>query len=189
MKYVIRAIRTLVVMTILIGVIYPLAMTVAAQVIFPAQANGSLETKDGVIIGSSLFGQTNSDPRYFWPRPSAVNYMEGTTSSGAANLGPTSAALQAQAAERAAAFREGNGLTADAVVPPDMLFASGSGLDPHISPEAARLQIDRVAAERGLDRQQVADLVEQYVEAPQLGFLGQPRVNVLLLNLALDALQ
>lgn len=189
MKTITSAIRMLIVMTILTGVIYPLVMTVAAQVIFPAQANGSLVTKDGVVVGSSLFGQSNTDPRYFWPRPSAVNYMEGTTASAGTNYGPTNATLQTQVEERAIAFRKANGLPADAEVPQDMLFASGSGLDPHISPAAAQAQIDRVAEARGLDRAAVAALVDQYTEAPQLGFLGQPRVNVLLLNLALDALQ
>jgi K+-transporting ATPase ATPase C chain len=145
-------------------------------------------------VGSALIGQPNSDALYFWGRPSAVNYMGGSSAdslglSGGSNYGSTSAALKTLVAEREAAFRAAHNLPESVPVPADMLFASGSGLDPHISPEAARLQVDRVAEARGLDRQIVAALVEQQVEAPQLGFLGQPRVNVLLLNLALDGLQ
>jgi K+-transporting ATPase ATPase C chain len=188
MKSILIAVRMLVVLTIITGVIYPLFVTLAAQVIFPAQANGSLQTRDGVAIGSTLIGQDmNGDPRYFWTRPSAINYSP-LPSSGT-NLGPTSATLAAAIAERASAFRIAHNLPDDAAVPAEMLFASGSGLDPHISPEAARLQVERVATARGLSVEQVNALVDQYTEAPQLGFLGQPRVNVLLLNLALDGLQ
>jgi K+-transporting ATPase ATPase C chain len=187
-KSLFTALRMLVVLTILTGVIYPLVVTVVAQVVFPAQANGSLEARDGVVIGSSLIGQNmNADPRYFWSRPSAIGY--NPLPSSGSNLGPTSATLAQSVAERAAAFREANGLPEDAAVPTEMLFASGSGLDPHISPEAARLQVARVAAARGLEVEQVNRLVDTAIEAPQLGFLGQPRVNVLLLNLALDGLQ
>lgn len=183
-----------VLLTIITGVVYPLFVALIAQVIFPAQANGSLITVDGQILGSELIGQSTTDPRYFWARPSAVNYMQGTSgdapgSSGAANLGSTSAALASAVAAREAAFRQAHNLPDDVAIPQEMIFASGSGLDPHISPEAARLQIDRVAAARGIDRERVAELVEQHVEAPALGFLGQPRVNVLLLNLALDELE
>jgi K+-transporting ATPase ATPase C chain len=193
-KTILPAARMLLVLTILTGVVYPVAITLVAQVVFPAQANGSLETVDDTVVGSSLIGQQTSDERYFWSRPSAVNTMLGSTidspgSSGATNAGMTSAALAEQVAEREAAFRAANNNPADMAVPADMLFTSGSGLDPHISPEAARLQIDRVADARGLDRETVAALVEQYVEPPQLGLFGQPRVNVLLLNLALDQLQ
>jgi K+-transporting ATPase ATPase C chain len=184
----------LVALTLITGVIYPLVVTAAAQVFFPAQANGSLQTVDDVVVGSSLIGQAADDPRYFWSRPSAVSYMQGSNSealgsSGASNYGPSSAALEALVAQREADFRAANNVLADTAVPAEMLFASGSGLDPHISPEAARLQINRVAETRGLSPEQVASLVEQHVEGPQLGFLGQPRVNVLMLNLALDTLE
>lgn len=193
-KQTMIAVRTLLILTILTGVIYPLAVMLVAQGLFPAQANGSLLVVDGVTVGSALIGQAVDDGRYFWPRPSAVDYLRGTApaapaSSGASNQGATSATLAQDVARRAAAFRTAHALADDVDVPPDMLFASGSGLDPHISPEAARLQIDRVAAARGIDRESVAALVEDHIEPPQLGFLGQTRVNVLLLNLALDAAQ
>jgi len=195
MKSVLRPLLVLfAVLTVLTGVVYPLVVTLAAQALFPAQANGSLETVNGVVVGSSLIGQSNNDPRYFWSRPSAVNTMLGSSpeslgSSGGSNQGATSAILAQAVEERAVAFRVAHNLPADAVVPQDMLFASASGLDPHISPESARLQIERVAEARGLTADQVTALVEQFTEGPQLGLLGQPRVNVLLLNLALDKLQ
>lgn len=174
-------------LTILTGVLYPLLITGIAQALFPFQANGSLLDVKGDLVGSALVGQANSDPRYFWPRPSATNY--NPLPSGATNLGPTSAALAAAVAERAAAIRQAHNLPAHAPIPADLLFASGSGLDPHISPAAARLQIQRVAAARNLDPTQVATLVDRFTEGPQLGLLGEPRVNVLLLNLALDGVE
>lgn len=194
LKQIIPAARMLAVLTLFTGVLYPLLITVIAQLAFPAQANGSLLVVDSVTVGSGLVGQATDDPRYFWPRPSAVNTMFGSSpdalsASGATNYGSTSAALAQAAAAREAAFRAAHNLSAGVAVPAEMLFASGSGLDPHISPESARLQIDRVTAARGLGRETVAALVEAHVEAPMLGFLGQPRVNVLLLNLALDAAQ
>jgi K+-transporting ATPase ATPase C chain len=193
-RRIVVALRMMVILTVLTGVVYPLAITMVAQAIFPDQANGSLILSAEQPVGSLLIGQAIEDARYFWPRPSAVNYMAGSTSaqlgaSGATNYGLTSAALVAAVAERADAFRIANGLSAHAVVPPDMLFASGSGLDPHISPEAARLQIRRVAQARGAEPAVVAALVEQHIEAPQFGFLGAARVNVLRLNLALDRIQ
>lgn len=193
-KTILSGLRLFIIMTIITGVIYPVFVTLAGQVIFPAQANGSLIEKDGVVIGSSLIGQQVDDPRYFASRPSAVNYMLGSSpeslgSSGATNLSVINQALVDVVSEREKAFRQFNGLADDVPVPLDMLFASGSGLDPHISPQSARLQIDRVATARNLDRQVVADLVEQFVESPTLGFLGEARVNVLLLNLALDDIQ
>jgi K+-transporting ATPase ATPase C chain len=193
-KAVIPALRMLAVMTILTGVVYPLVVTGIAQVIFPDKANGSMIEKDGVIVGSDLIGQQTNDPRYFWWRPSTVDYMQGSSidnlgSSGATNYGWTNATLAEQVKLRRNTFREVNGLDADVEVPSDMLFASGSGLDPHISPEAAALQIDRVATARGLEPEQVMALVDEYTEQPQFGFLGQPRVNALRLNLALDTLE
>ncbi|MDX2138244.1 MAG: potassium-transporting ATPase subunit KdpC [Chloroflexota bacterium] len=188
MKTILTALRMLVVLTILTGVIYPLFVTLAAQAVFPAQANGSLVNRDGAVIGSSLIGQDmNGDPRYFWSRPSSISY--NPLPSSGSNLGPTSAALAETVAARADAFRVTNGLPEGVFVPTDVLFASGSGLDPHISPEAARLQVARVAAARGRTVEQINALVDGAIEAPQLGFLGQPRVNVLLLNLTLDGLQ
>lgn len=191
------ALVTFIALTIITGVLYPLLMTGVGQVLFPAQANGSLIERDGQVVGSALIGQTTNDPRYFWWRPSAVNAMqrsapaspEALAASGASNAGWTNAALAEQVAARAADLRTANHLADDAPIPSDLLFASGSGLDPHISPEAAALQIDRVAGARGLVHAQVEALVAQYTEAPQFGIFGQPRVNVLLLDLALDRLQ
>lgn len=194
LKTILSALRALVILTLLTGVIYPLAVTGITQVVFPEQANGSLIEVDGAIVGSELIGQQTSDPRYFWWRPSAVDYMLGTDatnlgSSGATNFGGTNETLDTLVNERRAVLTEANGLSDATPIPDNLLFASGSGLDPHISPEAARLQVERVAAARDLDITQVAALVEQFVEPPQLGVLGEPRVNVLRLNLALDALE
>jgi len=184
------AARLLLVLTVLTGILYPVTITLAANVLFPAQANGSLIVRDGQVIGSALIGQPFTSERYFWPRPSAIDY--NPLPSGGSNLGPTSAALQAKVLERAAAIRQANRLAEDAAIPTDLLFASGSGLDPHISPDAARLQIDRVAAARGftpVQHDQLAALIERSIEPPQFGVLGEPRVNVLRLNLAVDQIQ
>ncbi|MGD0016640.1 MAG: potassium-transporting ATPase subunit KdpC [Verrucomicrobiia bacterium] len=179
-----QSLRLTLVFTILVGVIYPLAITGVARLAFRGKANGSLIERDGKIIGSELLAQQFQGAKYFWARPSAGGYA--TVPSGASNLGPTSAALQSNVLANAKAFRDGNKLPADALVPADMVFTSGSGLDPHISPEAARLQINRVAFERKLSADQLSAVVEKLIEPPQFGFLGEPRVNVLLLNLALD---
>jgi K+-transporting ATPase ATPase C chain len=192
-KVIMSAVRALVVLTVLTGIIYPLVVTGIAQVVFPEQANGSLIELDGVVVGSDLIGQQTDDPRYFWWRPSAVDYMLGSDisnlgSSGATNFGATNQTLDALVDERRIALAEANALAETTTIPAGLLFASGSGLDPHISPAAARLQVERVATARNLDVSQVAELVEGFVEAPQLGVLGEPRVNVLRLNLALDAL-
>lgn len=193
-RQLVTAARMLLILSLLTGVLYPVSMTALAQLFFPQQANGNLLTVNGQVVGSAQIGQSTDGLAYFWSRPSAVGYMQGSTlakpgSSGATNLGSTSAALAEDVARREAAFRESHHLPEDVAVPVEMLFASGSGLDPHISPAAARLQVDRVAQARGLSPEQVAELVEAHVEGPQFGFLGQPRVNVLLLNLALDGLQ
>ena len=179
----------LILLTVLTGVLYPLAVTAIGQVAFAYQAGGSLISDGGTVVGSELIGQAMTDPAYFWPRPSATDY--GAVPSGASNAGPTSASLAETIAERADQLRQANGLPDDAEVPADLLMASGSGLDPHISPEAARFQIERVAAARGFDatqREALAALVERSVEPSQFGFLGDARVNVLALNRALDAL-
>jgi potassium-transporting ATPase KdpC subunit len=184
---ILPALKILLMLTLLTGVIYPLAVTGIAQLIFPSKANGSLVKVDGRVVGSELIGQNFSDPRYFWPRPSATGY-DPMPSSGS-NLGPTSRQLQEQVQQREQALRALYGLPAEAELPPDLLFASGSGLDPDISLASAQLQIARVARARGLPEDQIAALVEQYTEPPQFGLLGEPRVNVLLLNIALDRLQ
>jgi K+-transporting ATPase ATPase C chain len=176
MKTIIQSLRIYIVLTLLTGIFYPLAMTGIAQLLFPKQANGSKIVENGKVIGSDLLAQKFESPRYFWPRPSAADYA--TAASGASNKGPTSAGLKKSIDERQAKF--GN----DA--PVDLLTASGSGLDPHISPEAARSQIQRVAKARKMSIQQISALVDQATEQPQFGFLGEPRVNVLRLNQTLD---
>jgi K+-transporting ATPase ATPase C chain len=176
--------------TVITGMLYPLVMTVCLQRLFPYQAGGSLLMRDGKVVGSELLSQQFQTNRYFWSRPSACSYGTGTggfaTSSGS-NLGPTSAQLQKNVDANLATLRTASNLPSDAPVPADLVFASASGLDPDISPEAARFQITRVAAARNLSVDQVTTLVEQFIKPPQWGFLGQARVNVLKLNLALDA--
>ena len=179
MKTIFQSLRIYIVLTLLTGILYPLAMTGVAQLLFQKQANGSRIVENGQLIGSDLLVQKFEAPRYFWPRPSSADYA--TVPSGASNKGPTSADLKKSIDERRAKFGK------DA--PVDLLTASGSGLDPHISPEATRLQISRVASARNMSIQQIARIVDQTIEAPQLGFLGEPRVNVLKLNLALDQLR
>ena len=190
-KLIIQAIRQTIVWTVIAGVVYPLVITVAAQLMFHKQANGSLVERDGKIIGSALMAQQFQGTNYFWPRPSACTYgssPSGLVASSGSNLGPTSGALHTNVMNNTAAFISGNNLPTNAVVPADMVYASASGVDPHISPEAARLQIARVAASRGLAEDQVKALVEKFTEPPQWGLFGEPCVNVLLLNVALDQL-
>jgi K+-transporting ATPase ATPase C chain len=189
MKILMHCFRLFLLLVILTGVIYPLAVTAVAQVVFHSQAEGSLESVNGKVIGSALLSQKSESPKYFWPRPSAGDYA--TVASSASNLGPSSDALKKAISDRAAKFRSANNLPADSSLPDDMITTSASGLDPHISPAAAHIQIDRIVAARGWSADQklrLAALVDQYIEGPQLGFLGEPRVNVLLLNLALDKL-
>jgi K+-transporting ATPase ATPase C chain len=192
MKVILQAIRQTLVWTVICGIAYPVVMTVFSQLVFPEQANGSLVMRDGKIIGSALLAQQFTGSNYFWPRPSACTYGTGPTglaASSGSNLGPTSGALQTNVQNNTAAFISGNNLPTNTVVPADIVFASASGLDPHISPEAARLQIARVAAARSLSVDKVTGLVQKFTEGPQWGFLGEPRVNVLLLNVALDELE
>lgn len=175
-------------MTLVTGVLYPAAITGIAQVIFPYQANGSLTFQNGHVVGSDLIGQQFDDPSYFWGRLSATspNPYNAASSSGS-NLGPTNPALITAVQARIDALRKADpGNTAP--IPVDLVTASGSGLDPDISPAAAEYQVSRVARARKLDETTVSNLVLQYTEGRQLGFLGEPRVNVLQLNMALDAL-
>ncbi|MGB7746804.1 MAG: potassium-transporting ATPase subunit KdpC [Verrucomicrobiia bacterium] len=191
-KLTIQSIRQLIIWSILTGVIYTAGMTVFCQFAFHNQANGSLVERDGKIIGSALLAQQFQGTNYFWPRPSACSYGtggSGIVASSGSNLGPTSGTLQTNVMNNIAAFISGNNLPTNTVVPADMVFASASGLDPHISPEAARLQISRVAVSRGMSEDKIKALVDQFTEPPQWGFLGQARVNVLLLNVALDKAQ
>jgi K+-transporting ATPase ATPase C chain len=176
----------LVVLTVVTGAIYPLVVTGIAQVAFPAQANGSLVVEGGKLVGSALIGQPFDDPKYFWPRPSATSpFPDNAGASSASNQGPLNAALAQAVQGRVDALRAADpGNTAP--VPVDLVTASGSGLDPHISPAAALYQVPRVARGRKLDPETVRRLVERHIEGRTLGVLGEPRVNVLALNLTLD---
>ena len=184
MRILLQSLRLTVVFTVLTGLVYPLAITGAAQLAFRDRANGSLVRRGGRVVGSALLAQKFESPRYFWPRPSAADFA--TVPSGASNLGPTSQALQSNVIARAVALRAAHQRPSDAAVPADLLFTSGSGLDPHISPAAARFQAARVAAARGVSEDRVRELTESFVDPAEWGCLGEPRVNVLLLNLALD---
>ena len=177
------------VLGIIVGGIYPLVCWGIAQSLFPGRANGSLISQDGRAVGSSLIGQSFQSPVYFHPRPSAAGDGYDAERSGGSNLGPLSKALSEAVRARVAAYRAENGLTADALVPADAVTASGSGLDPHISPANARIQARRVARARGLTEADVLRLVEACTEGRTFGVLGEPRVNVLLLNLSLDGVR
>jgi len=180
------ALILLVALTVVTGVVYPVIVTVIAQVVFPHQANGSLIVKDGKVVGSTLIGQPFDDPKYFWGRPSATSpFPYNAASSSGSNLSPTNPALVKSVQERVDALRAADP-TNTAPVPVDLVTASGSGLDPHISPAAALYQVNRVAKARKLDPAVVRGLVERHTEGRHLGFLGEPRVNVLALNIALD---
>jgi K+-transporting ATPase ATPase C chain len=175
------------VLTIITGLVYPGVVTVIGQLAFPEQATGSVILQDGRAVGSALFGQPFSNPDYFWSRPSATGPQpyNGGASSGS-NLGPINPALAEAVTARVAALRAvdaGN----ERPVPVDLVTASGSGLDPHITPAAARYQAARVARARGMTEDEVLALVERYTEGRTFGILGEPRVNVLRLNLALDS--
>ena len=177
------------VLAIIVGGIYPLTSWGLAQTLFPGRANGSLVKLNGRVIGSSLIGQQFQSPAYFHPRPSAAGDGYDAARSGGTNLGPLSKALAEAVRARAAAYRAENGLPADAAVPADAVTASGSGLDPHISPENARIQARRVAQARGLSEAEVLRQVKASTDGRTFGVLGEPRVNVLLLNLSLDGVR
>jgi K+-transporting ATPase ATPase C chain len=179
------AIGALIVLTLLTGVVYPAIVTAVAQVAFPSQANGSFITVDGRTVGSSLIGQAFEDPRYLWGRPSAAGAGYDGMSSGGSNLGPTSQALIDRMSDELDRLRAANG---DQPVPVDLVTASASGLDPHISPEAAAYQVTRIASARGIPEDEVRAAIERHTDEPMLAFMGQSTVNVLEVNLDLDGL-
>jgi len=187
--YLWPAFAVLLALTVVTGFAYPAVVTAIAQVAFPHQANGSMITVNGSVVGSSLIGQCFEEPTYFWGRPSAAGATDenpcgyDASSSAGSQLGPTSQALIDRIAAEVDRLREANG---DGPVPVDLVTTSASGLDPDISPAAAEYQVARVAAARGLSEADVRAAVTRHTEQPFLGFLGQPRVNVLLLNLDLD---
>lgn len=186
MKYIMPAIRLQIFMTIFLGLLYPFAMTGVSQVLFSDQANGSIVSRGGQVVGSISIAQNFEKLEYFWPRPSAVSYSP--MPSGASNLGQASADLKKTVDDRRAKLKAAH--PAQQNEPPqDLLFASASGLDPHITPEAAEYQMQRVAQARNLDVQEVQKLVKQATNGRQFGILGEPTVNVLVLNLALDKSQ
>jgi potassium-transporting ATPase KdpC subunit len=180
------AIVGLVPLTVVTGGLFPLIVFGVGRALFPYQADGSLVRRDGVVVGSGLIGQGFARPEYFQPRPSAAGAGYDATQSSGTNLSPTNPKEIEAVRQSAEAYRKLNGLAPDAVVPIDAVTSSASGLDPHISPENAALQISRVAGARGVAETLVTRLVAEHTEGPQLGFMGAPRVSVLALNLALD---
>ena len=185
-KNLIISVLMTLVTTVLFGLLFPLLITGLAQVLFPKQANGELLARNGQLVGSRLIGQSFSSPGYFHSRPSSAGTGYDAGNSGGSNLGPTNQSLIARVqgdADRLQAENPG------VPIPMDLLTTSGSGLDPHISPEAAEFQVLRIAKERGLSPDTIREAIRQHTEARQFGFLGEPRVNVLELNLALDALR
>ncbi|MCX5717803.1 MAG: potassium-transporting ATPase subunit KdpC [Nitrospirae bacterium] len=187
MKEIKTGILLFVALSVLTGILYPATVTVLAQAIFPKQSAGSIIYKaDGTPAGSALIGQPFSGPKYFWPRPSATaDFPYNPMASGGSNLGPTNKELITQVGDRAESLRE-TGITDS--IPADIVTASASGLDPHISPRAAFIQVRRIAKERHLPEEKITALVQNHIEGRQSGFLGEPRINVLKLNLALDNL-
>jgi potassium-transporting ATPase KdpC subunit len=183
---ILKSIRITLVFGLIGGIIYPLAITGISQVVFNSQANGSLITKNGQVVGSTLIGQQFSSPKYFWGRPSATTPAYAADNSTGSNLGPSSQVLTTRVASAARAFRQANGMGPNDPVPVDILTTDFSGFDPDITEAAALLQVNRVAQARGLDPAKVHALVEKYVQGRILWIFGEPYVNVLQVNMALD---
>jgi potassium-transporting ATPase KdpC subunit len=188
-KYVWTSIRMTIVTAVLVGIVYPLAMTGLAQVLFPGEANGSLVEQGGTVVGSSLIGQRFSSPRYFQPRPSAAGTGYDAMASAFSNLGPTNSKLADRVAADVRRLLASDPGLLPGAVPVDMVTTSGSGLDPDITVANARAQAARVASARGMSVTSVLGLVDRSTTGRQFGFLGEPRVNVLALNMALDRAQ
>lgn len=184
MKLIWQALRLFALLSLITGVVYPLAMTALGRGMFREMVEGQIISRNGVIVGSKIIAQKFTAEKYFWGRPSSTDY--NPLPSGGSNLGPTSEALKKAVLERAVFIRKAHDLQPNDSIPEDLLFASGSGLDPEISPVAAEFQSARIAKNRGLDVEQVRSLIRTHVVGPDLGFLGEPRVNVMQLNLALD---
>jgi potassium-transporting ATPase KdpC subunit len=189
-KQINTGLRLLMLMVILTGIVYPGIITVITSLFFPGKAHGSLVERNGIIIGSELIGQDFNIQKYFWSRPSFNNY--NPLPSGASNLGPLNPLLTGEINQREKDFLQANNMKEDLKVPPEMVTASASGLDPHISPTAALLQVSRVAQARGMDKKEqekLVDLVNDFTENRQFSLLGEPRINVFLLNLKIDSLK
>jgi potassium-transporting ATPase KdpC subunit len=187
-RQLLAALGMVIVFTVLTGLVYPLVVMAIGQLAFHDKAEGSLVEVDGKVVGSSLIGQPFTAAEYFHPRPSAAGDGYDASASSGSNLGPSNPGFLSLVEQRVADYRRENSLAADVAVPVDAVTASGSGLDPHISIANARIQAPRVAAARGLDTGVVLDLVEDHTDGRDLGFLGEPGVNVLELNIALDAI-
>lgn len=185
MKDLFVSLRMFFFMTVLVGVIYPVLVTLGGQALFPAKASGGFLSRGNALVGANLIGQKFESDRYFWPRPSAVDY--NPLPSGGSNLGPTSADLKKVVDDRRTKIQLSG--PKDQPIPQDLLYASASGLDPHISPEAAAYQIDRVGRARNLSATEIAKIIEDGTDRRQYGLFGEPTVNVLALNMALDQTQ
>jgi K+-transporting ATPase ATPase C chain len=187
MRYLKQAILIFSIFAILCGLVYPLCITAISQFLFPRKANGSIITLDNKAVGSRLIGQQFNDPKYFHGRPSATEPAYNASGSAGSNLGPTNAHFLEEIMKRVEEVRNANGLQADTLIPADLVLASASGLDPHISVESAMIQVKRIAKERGVAEAEVEAMVRRHIEHPLLEIWGESRVNVLKLNLALDS--
>jgi potassium-transporting ATPase KdpC subunit len=188
MKEFVRSLIVFALLSIATGIIYPLAITGLSQIEFRRAAHGSLVASGGETVGSSLIGQRFVSPRYFHGRPSAIEKPYDASNSGGSNAGPSNAKYIKEILGRAKEVRKMNGLSPETPVPADLILASGSGLDPHISPQAAAIQAQRVARERGIAESEVRRIIARHIEGPQFGCLGEDKINVLSLNMALDEL-